>query len=201
MMPELPTLIAELDATLVTATAPRQVAILRNVTDLFLVGSGAYTEDHVAIFDDVIGRLIVKAEAPALIELSTRLAPIDNAPANVIAKLAGNDDISISGPILERSSALNEQTLADIAGRKSQKHLAAIVSRNQLSATVTDFIIGRGGPDIARRVATNLGAQISELGFVKLIGRAKADKPLAVAIASRNDIPPELTPFLKLALA
>jgi hypothetical protein len=44
------------------------------------------------------------------------------------------------------------------------------------------------------------GAQRSELGSDKLITRPNDDKTLAAAIETRPDQPPELQPFLKLAL-
>lgn len=201
MTSEARTLIVELDAALSKASDSQHLTILRRVTDLFLDGSKAFSNDQVAIFDDVIGRLIEKTDHPALIELSARLAPLGNAPVNVIAHLSCNDDFAISGPILEKSNLLTERTLAEIAGSKSQKHLAAIAGRTQLSETVTDFLVDRGSPEVAHKVTGNLGARLSELGFVKLIGRAKSDKALAVAIANRTDMPPELEPFLRLALA
>ena len=201
MTSEARSLIVELDAALSKASDSQHLTILRRVTDLFLDGSKAFSDDQVAIFDDVIGRLIEKTDHPALIELSARLAPLGNAPVNVIAHLSGNDDFAVSGPILEKSNLLTDQTLAEIAGTKSQKHLAAIAGRTQLSETVTDFLVDRGSPEVAHKVTGNLGARLSELGFVKLIGRAKNDKALAVAIANRTDMPPELEPFLRLALA
>ena len=83
---------------------------------------------------------------------------------------------------------------------KSQRHLAAIAGRAKISETVTDILVERGNPEVAHIVIANLGACISELGFVKLINRCKSDESLAAAIAKRPDIPPELEPFLKLAL-
>lgn len=200
MMSETGSLIAELDAALSSASGSRNLAILRRVTDLFLGGSENFSNDYVAIFDDVIGRLIEKTELPALIELSNRLAPLVNARMNVIASLARNDDIAVSGPVLEKSNALTDQALAEIAGTKGQKHLAAIAGRAEISETVTDILVERGNSEVARNVIANLGARISELGFVKLINRCKGDNALAAAVANRTDIPPELEPFLRLTL-
>jgi uncharacterized protein (DUF2336 family) len=200
MTSEALSLISDLDAALAKASDSQHLAILQRVMDLFLNGLQNFSDDHIAIFDDVIIRLIEKAELPALIELSARLAPLCNAPVNVIARLAGNDDIAVSGPVLEKSNALTEQTLAGIAGTKSQKHLAAIAGRTRISATITDLLVGRGNSEIAHKVTDNQDARLSELGFVKLIGRAKNDKALAAAIATRTDMPPELESFLRLAL-
>ena len=66
---------------------------------------------------------------------------------------------------------------------------------------MTDVLVGRCTVETARKVTENKGASLSEVGFVKLINRAKNDKALATAIESRTDLPPELQPFLKLTLA
>ena len=201
MMPETRSLIAELDAALSKASSPQHLAILQRVTDLFIDGSETFSDDHVAIFDEVIGRLIEKTKSPALIELSARLAPVGNAPANVIGRLSRDDDIAVSGPVLDKSGVLTEQTLVEIAKTKSQKHLAAIAGRTRISEYVTDVLVERGNSEVSCKTAGNHGARLSDLGFVKLINRAGSDNALAVAIASRTDMPPELQPFLKLALA
>jgi uncharacterized protein (DUF2336 family) len=201
MTSEAQSLIAELDATLRRTSVSRHLEMLRHVTNLFLVSAKYLSSNHVAVFDDVMGRLIEKAETPALIELSEKLAPLNNAPVNVIGRLSSNDDISVSGPILEKSNVLNDQALAEIAATKRQNLLVAIAGRPQVSDIVTDVLVDRGNSEVAHKVIANPGASISELGFVKLIGHAKADKTLAAAIANRKDLPPELIPFLKLALA
>lgn len=200
MMPAAQSLMSELDATLNKIPGSRHLVILRRVTDLFLVNTANYTEEQIAIFDDVISRLIENMDTKALIELSVRLSSGGLVPANVAARLSNYDDIAVSGPALEKSESLSERTLVEIAGKKSQKHLAAIAGRQHLSEVVTDILVDRGNSAVSKRVTANLGARISEIGFVKLINRAKTDRDLANAIASRNDLPAELIPFLKLTL-
>jgi uncharacterized protein (DUF2336 family) len=194
-------LIAELDEVLLKASRTQLMSILQRVTDLFVERAETYSNDHVAVFDEVLGRLVGKAERPELIELSDRLAPVGNAPTNVVDHLARHDDIAISGPILLKSNAVKDQTLAAVAKEKSEKHLSAIASREQIGEVVTDVLVDRCSAQTAFKVTGNKGAHLSELGFVKLINRAKDDKALASAIESRSDLPPELQPFLKLALA
>ena len=203
-MSESQSLIAQLDATLSKASSAQQLTVLRRVTDLFLDRADTYSNDHVAVFDDVIGWLVErveKAERPALAELSGKLAPVGNAPVNVINRLARHDDIAISGPVLQKSNVVTDQALADVAGAKGEKHLAVIASRPLISESVTDVLVGRCTAETARKVTGNKGASLSEIGFVKLINRAKTDKALAAAIEGRTDLPPELQPFLQLALS
>jgi uncharacterized protein (DUF2336 family) len=200
MMPAAQSLMTELDATLRKIPDSRHLVILQRITDLFLLGAGTYSGAQIAIFDDVISRLIENMDQAALIELSARLASIGNAPANVVTRLSAYDDIAVSGPALEMSDTLSDQTLVEIAGKKSQKHLAAIAGRQRISALVTDALIERANAEVSRKVTANRGASFSELGFVKLINRAKGDRDLATAISNRDDLPPELIPFLKLTL-
>jgi uncharacterized protein (DUF2336 family) len=200
MMSESRLLIAELDSTLQRASSSQHLSMLRGVTDLFINGAGLFADEHVAVFDDVISRLIEKVDRQALAELSSRLVSVDNAPANVIDRLARHDDIAIAGPILQKSK-VTDLTLVEVAGSRGEKHLAAIASRPEISEAVTDVLVGRCTVETARKVTDNKGASLSEVGFVKLINRAKNDKALATAIESRADLPPELQPFLKLTLA
>ena len=194
-------LVAELDSTLRKASSSKHRTILCSVTDLFLRGAQSYSQDLITVFGDVIDRLLENIERPALIELSAKLAPINNAPVKVIGHLSCNDDIAVSGPILSKSDALTDKILFEVAKTKGQLHLAAIVGRPRISETITDILVDRGNSDIARMVVANQGARLSELGFVKLIKRAESDGELATAIANRKDIPDELRPFLKRLIA
>src|SRR5437764_10877581 len=108
-------LFVELEATLTHGPGSQRFTILRRMTDLFLAGSNIYTDEHVAIFDELIGRLIEKIERQALVELSGRLAPVDRAPVNVIGRLSRHEDSGISGPILERTNGLIDNDLCDSA--------------------------------------------------------------------------------------
>jgi len=194
-------LIEELQQTLARTSDSRHVAMLSGVADLFVAGATTYSPDHVAIFDDVISHLIENIKHPALIELSRKLALVGNAPTRVIHRLACDDDIAVSGPVLEHSEALADDSLIEIANTKSQHHLAAICGRPHISEPVTNALIERGIAEITVKVLSNEGARLSDTGFAKLINRAGANKDLAAALARRKDLPSELRPFLGMALA
>jgi uncharacterized protein (DUF2336 family) len=201
IMPEARSLFPELDATLSRASSAQLANILRRVADLFLHGTESFNDQHIAVFDDVIGLLIKKAERSTLVDLSSRLAPVANAPANVMAWLASHDDIAIAGPVLRGSNAITDQTLAEVAGTKSPRHLAAIAGRMLISNSVTDTLIARCDDETALRLAANKDAAFTEVGFVKLIKRARGNKALTSAIEVRTDLPSELQPFLQVTLA
>ena len=194
-------LIVELDAAVSKASESWRSELLHRVTDILIGSLDTYSKDQIAIFDDILVRLAENAEPSALVELSTKLAPLAAAPVYVINTLARNENWTIAGPVLETSSVLTEKDLIDIAMVRRNNHLVAIAGRERLSEAITDILVERGDPDVCARLVFNHGAQISEHGFVKLIGQAKIDKTLAAAIATRKDMPPELAPFLKLTLA
>src|SRR6266851_5670271 len=107
-------LLIELDTVLNRAPAAWRNTALRRLTELFLVDAESYTDDQVAVFDDVISRLIEKMDRRTLVELSNRLAQVTNAPMRVVGTLARNTDLLIAGPLLEKSSVLTDTDLVEI---------------------------------------------------------------------------------------
>lgn len=185
-------LCAEFDAILAHGSRPKRFTVLRKMTDLFLAEVDSYSDDHIAIFDGLMCRLIERIEKKALVELSFRLAPIERAPVNVVGRLSHNDDIEIAGPILEHSRTLTDIDLIEIAKTKSQAHLSAIAGRKHIAEQVTDILIHRGDSAVARKVTANQGARFSQNGFDEAVARAEDDESLAAAIAHRADLPPEM---------
>src|SRR3979490_1719458 len=150
-------LMVELDSVLSRAPAAWRGPALRRLTDLFVVDAASYTEDQVAVFDDVISRLIEKIDRRMLIELSNRLAQVKNAPVNVVGTLARHADMQIAGPLLEKSEVLTDADLLEIAAkdRRDPTLLTVIAARPQLNEAVTDVLIRRGTPGIARKLLDN----------------------------------------------
>jgi uncharacterized protein (DUF2336 family) len=181
-------LIAELDHALGNGSQSRRRQILSRVTDLFL-SEEHYNEDQVRVYDEVMGRLIEQIEASALAELSERLAPIDQAPPNVVLSLAMNNEIDVSRPVLSKSNRLSDDDLVTIANVKSQAHLFAICCRTRLGEAVTDVLVSRGNAEVAQRVVANPGASFSDTGFEMLARRAEEDDDLALRLVRRPELP------------
>jgi uncharacterized protein (DUF2336 family) len=182
-------LLDELETTLASGSSSRRIEILTAVTDLFINGAPRFSEDQVGLFDDVMARLMVKIEAKARAKLAQRLAPIGNAPSNIIQLLASDDDIEVARPVLTRSERLSEHTLVATANSKSQQHLYAITQRDALSEAVTDILVERGDRDVVHAVVKNRGARFSDAGFRALVSRSSGDDALASEVGMRGDIP------------
>ena len=184
-------LLPELEDVVTHGSAEKRAETLRRITTLFLEGAKVFNPEHVALFDDVIGCLIEEIEAKALAELARRIAPVPNAPAGVVSKLAKNDDIAVAGPMLQEA-ALSDPDLKYVAETKSQAHLLALASRAGLSEALSEILVNRGDREVAHSIATNQQAQLSENAFTTLVKRAEQDGVLAEKVGRRTDIPPRL---------
>jgi len=188
-MPVQTSLIAELEGAIRDGTREKRVETLRRITDLFLAGADQFNDAQIDVFDDVLCHLIKRIEIRALSELSIRLAPVDNAPVEVIRSLARNDEIVVAGPVLAQSKRLTSDDLVEIAKTKSQAHLLAISERAQLDEQVTDQLLSRKDGEVAHSLAKNAGARFSEAGFATLVKHAETDEGLAKRVGIRLDLP------------
>src|SRR5438477_4913020 len=104
-------LIPELEDVIQHGSSTRRRETLRRITTLFADGASRFNDDHVQLFDDVLRQLIDEVDTGARTELSHRLAPIGNAPPEVVRRLAKDDDIEVARPILKQSQRLEEDDL------------------------------------------------------------------------------------------
>ena len=188
-MIEVSSLIDELEDAIASGTDSRRLVALRRVTDLFIAGSGRYSPDQIALFDDVFLRLANAIEQEARARLARHLSLVPDAPPKVIRWLAFDDAAEVASPVLAASPQLSDGDLVATARTKSQDHLYAISRRPLLSETVTDVLVDRGDQRVVRSVADNVSARFSEFGFDRLITRAQDDDVLAESVGLRRDIP------------
>jgi len=189
-------LLDELQTTLAHGTVARRVETLRRVTDLFLSGAVDFSNEQIALFEDVFQCLMHHIENSAKALLSTRLAPVDRAPPLTIRALAFDDAIEVAAPVLSQSTRLDDETLIETARNKSQAHLMAISTRKILSGAVTDVLVLRGNDEVVHSTVNNPGAEFTERGFTRLVTRAEGDDNLATCLGLRPNIPRHL--YLKL---
>jgi uncharacterized protein (DUF2336 family) len=191
----------EVEAVIAAGSFERCAETTARVTALFLASADSFSDDHVELFRDVFERLINTIELRAvgdvsarfaLAEMSAQLAPVRQAPASVMRRLARHDDISVAAPVLTESARLTSDDLIELARTKGEKHLLAISARWWLQEVVTDALLARRFPSVSRRLVDNPGARVSAGGFAVVIAQAASDPELAVATGIRADLPPDL---------
>jgi uncharacterized protein (DUF2336 family) len=191
-MSETAPLLDEIHAALKGQSTAKRLTMLRRIADLFVERAAGVTEEQVGLFDDIFEQLTKEIEEKAMLELSDRLATLDNAPERLIRRLANDDSIEISGPVLANSGRLDEEEILEIARTKSLAHLEAIAGRADLGEDITDVLVERGDMTVARKVAANSGARFSEDSLQSLVDLASGDSDLANAVARRRELPPTM---------
>ena len=177
----------DLDEAVQRGTAESRARALWHTTDLMI--TGRYSEDDIWTFGEVIGRLADEIELAARAQLAKQLARFDQAPVNVIHKLAFDDSIEVAGPVLRDSVQLEPYALVANVCTKDQSHMLAISKRKALDESVTDVLVTRGNQEVVKSVVKNDGARFSDFGFLHMIQRAEGDNILAEHLGLRKDIP------------
>lgn len=188
-MNEHDSLIDELEEVIAGNDIGHRARVLRRVADLFAMSSGKLSGEQMALFDDVMNRLIDEIDIAARTALGNRLAALPEVPQKVVHRLAMDDAISVAGPVLSRSACISDGTLVESAGTKSQAHLLAISLRRTLAESVTDILVERGNRDVVLSTAGNPGAIFSDFGYSTLVNRSAGNDELAVRTWLRPEIP------------
>ena len=182
-------LTAELESAISGGSPERRVQVLQQITHLFLSIAGRLDERQIAIFDDVLLRLIARAEPAPLTWLSTVLSDLTAVPTNVVRRLARHEEPTVAAPVLLKSEALSESDLIEIANHRGQQHLLAISERKTLDEALTDVLLKRGDTTVCRALAGNAGARFSDQGWRKLAIAAERDDDIADALVVRRSLP------------
>ena len=183
-------LMGELERAVTGASPERRLEMLRRVTDQFLSDADRLSEEQIGVFDDVLASLTKTIENKALARLSADLAHLDNAPRETIRTLAFNEDVSVAGPVLAKSTRLHDHDLVSIASTRGRQHLMAISQRPTINESVTDVLLQRDDSSVTRALAKNTGARFSDNGLATIVRRAEGDDALVDELCRRRDIPP-----------
>jgi uncharacterized protein (DUF2336 family) len=182
-------LLDQLEDAMNSASLARRADVLRRVTDLFLSGTGCFSESQIDLFDEVMTKLVTSVEVAARAAFGSRLATTTDAPLNVIRLLAFDEEIAVAGPVLTQSERVSDELLVENAQTMSQDHLLAISKRKRLTEQVTDVLVERGNAAVLSSTVSNDGSRFSDDGFSTLVEKSLQDSSLASCLWSRPDVP------------
>jgi uncharacterized protein (DUF2336 family) len=182
-------LMDDLEAALKDGSAERRVRTLRRVSELLISCAERLNPSQIDIFDDVLTRLLDCVGARALAELSNSLADFATPPKRAARQLARHQNPAVASPLLARSPFLVDGDLIDIAKNRSQQHLAAVASRQNLNEALTDIILKLAGREASRVLAKNPSARFSSRGLAVLLAAGKRDETIAESLGLRPDLP------------
>lgn len=184
-------LVTELDVALMDGSAERRVRTLQRLSALLLSCAERLNPSQIGVFDEVLVRLLDRVGARALAELSVALANFAAPPERTVRQLARHQSPDVAGPLLSRSPILLDAEIIEIAKNRSQRHLAAVASRQNLNEALTDIILKLAGKEASRALAKNPSACFSSRGLAVLLAAARRDETIAVSLGLRSDLPAE----------
>ena len=169
----------------------RRRELLREVTDLFFAGADQAKPTEMGLFDDVMSQLAGEMEEAVRAELAERMADAAQPPRRLVRNLAA-DTIAVAAPVLQRSSALTEADLIQVAQTKDQEHLRAISQRAHVPEKVSDVIVEHADDQTLGALLSNDGAVLSRAAHETAVDRATANPALHQAVVRRQALPVDL---------
>jgi hypothetical protein len=159
------------------------------ISELFTDGAENYTDAETQLFGDILCRLVEQVSVDVRAQFSEQMAPLRRTPHALAVRLATDEELAVSGVMLEQSEALTDADLREIAGSLSQGHLLAITRRKSLSETVTEVLADRGDGDVLEGVTDNAAARFSDFGLKRLTTRGLDYPKVLIALSKRADMP------------
>lgn len=118
------------------------------------------------------------------------LQDVTDAPPNIIKRLARDAELAVSRPVLRFSPLLTDQDLLDIiAGGPVSGALVAIAERDNVSAAVSDAIVGTEEEPAVAALLANPSAQIREDTLDLIVERAPPRTAWHAPLVSRPVLP------------
>jgi len=150
------------------SSATKRHQLVDHVTELFSSRAHKNRKEEIATFNEILEGVFDTLDAGDKQKISERLAYVKVTSANLAFKLA-KEELAISKPFLERSQALHDTQLLQIASTESQGHLLALSKRENLDSRISKKLVERGSKEVKKSLAANLGADISPEDFEKII--------------------------------
>ena len=107
------TLIDELESDVAHKPIGYRARALQRVADLFAQHSDQLSNEQIALFDDVMARLINQVDVGARAAFGRRLLDMTAVPPAVVTNLALDDSIEVAGPVLTQFEGVSEETLVE----------------------------------------------------------------------------------------
>lgn len=123
--------------------------------------------------------------------LAEAIKDVPEAPRDVVLRLAGDSELSVSGPVLERSPVLtDEDLLAIIKSPPVRGALAAIARRSTVVERVADALAATDDRQAVGDLLRNPSAQLREDTLDVLVERAAEVPEWQEPLVERPDLPP-----------
>lgn len=169
--------------------------LTRRLADIVCLPSSRVTPQERWIVADVLDEMLRTAGPALRARVAVRLAEQGEAPPGLLRRLA-LDSFDIAGPIVERSRALTDFDMMEIAAKGELKHRIALARRENISETVTASLVASTDPQVMEVLLRNASARIAPQTMDQLVRLVVEHVSLSRLVIRR----PELRPAQAFAL-
>lgn len=161
------------------------------VSDLFVTESEALSDKERALMQAILHHLIRDAESSVRRLMSEKLANIPTVPRDLIKMLA-NDEIEVAGPILKKSTVLQDVDLIEVIRNRTMEHQLAIAVREHVSEQVSGALVAAGHESVITTLLSNDNAQISLATLEYVVEQSRRVDSFRDPVLLRSELDPEL---------
>lgn len=171
--------------------APRRARLVlaRRLTDIVGLPESRLTPRERWIVGDLLHDILRASDVELRKRCAERLADISDAPQRLL-RLLGSDVFEIAAPILERSKALSDFDVMEIARLGTLEHRLTLARRDNLSAVVTASLVAHSEPPVVVRILRNETADIASPTMDHIISASKDEADYARHIIRRAELRP-----------
>lgn len=172
-----------------------RTVLTRRLADIVCLPSSRLTPQERWIVADVLDEMLRTAEPAMRARVAARLAEQADAPPLLLRRLA-LDSFEIAAPIIERSQALTDFDMMEIARKGELNHRIALARRETVSETVSAALAASADLQVLAVLLRNEGAHFAPQTMDHLVRLAAEHASLSRQIIRR----PELRPAQAFAL-
>ncbi len=111
------------------------------------------------------------------------------------------DIYTVAIPFLKNTESLTDRDLLEIIELHCPQRQKAIASRKHVSTRISEALIDKGIRDVVAVLTANIGAQISETGYNKILDKFPEDDGIKGNLAVRPKLPPAFVERLVVMVA
>jgi uncharacterized protein (DUF2336 family) len=156
------------------------------------IDNPSLNETETALAQDIVRVMAKDVEASVRVALAQNLRNAEHLPHDVAIRLA-NDIESVALPILESSKVLTDADLVEIVRAGAPAKQETIAARKDVSETVSDELITKGGEKAVAKLMENATAHISEKALNSAVDRFASNDAVKEKIVRRPTLPPTVT--------
>ena len=171
------------------ATGRARQRLTRRLADIVCLPESRVSPQERWMTADVLEELLRNAAPELRAKVAERLADQAEAPAGLLRRLA-QDDFAVAAPIVERSQALTDFDMMEIARKGGPQHQMALARREQVSETVAAALASASGPDVLALLLRNPGVRLAPQTTDFLVRELRDNDRLAELLIKRAELRP-----------